>query len=419
MEQYDVIVIGGGPAGLFAAIASQGQGGNGLRKVLLLEKNPKPGRKLRLSGAGQCNFTHGGDIKDFLSHYGENGRFLKRALYNFSNQDLIKFFKARGLDFVENPEGKIFSITMKAEDVLEVLLKECDKKAIDILCNHRVERIVKDADIFHVYTAGREYRGKYVIIATGGMSYPSTGSTGDGYGWARNLGHSISKPAPALTPLYIKDHPFSELSGISFQAINISLWREGKKMKDWQGDVLITHRGLSGPGILNYSRYVLPGDIIKLSFVSAKNEEEFNRQFISLFQDHGKSLVKNALKNIPIPERLMQKLMELSDISEKVQCAQLDRERRKKLAGLLYGFPLEVERLGDFNIAMVTRGGISLKEVNPNTMESRLVPGLFFVGEVLDIDGDTGGYNIQAAASTGWLAGNSISHKQTNNGNIM
>lgn len=419
MEQYDVIVIGGGPAGLFAAIASQGQGGNGLRKVLLLEKNPKPGRKLRLSGAGQCNFTHGGDIKDFLSHYGENGRFLKRALYNFSNQDLIKFFKARGLDFVENPEGKIFPITMKAEDVLEVLLKECDKKAIDILCNHRVERIVKDADIFHVYTAGREYRGKYVIIATGGMSYPSTGSTGDGYGWARNLGHSISKPAPALTPLYIKDHPFSELSGISFQAINISLWREGKKMKDWQGDVLITHRGLSGPGILNYSRYVLPGDIIKLSFVSAKNEEEFNRQFISLFQDHGKSLVKNALKNIPIPERLMQKLMELSDISEKVQCAQLDRERRKKLAGLLYGFPLEVERLGDFNIAMVTRGGISLKEVNPNTMESRLVPGLFFVGEVLDIDGDTGGYNIQAAASTGWLAGNSISHKQTNNGNIM
>lgn len=321
MEQYDVIVIGGGPAGLFAAIASQGQGGNGLRKVLLLEKNPKPGRKLRLSGAGQCNFTHGGDIKDFLSHYGENGRFLKRALYNFSNQDLIKFFKARGLDFVENPEGKIFPITMKAEDVLEVLLKECDKKAIDILCNHRVERIVKDADIFHVYTAGREYRGK--------------------------------------------------------------------------------------------------GDIIKLSFVSAKNEEEFNRQFISLFQDHGKSLVKNALKNIPIPERLMQKLMELSDISEKVQCAQLDRERRKKLAGLLYGFPLEVERLGDFNIAMVTRGGISLKEVNPNTMESRLVPGLFFVGEVLDIDGDTGGYNIQAAASTGWLAGNSISHKQTNNGNIM
>lgn len=417
MEQYDVIVIGAGPAGLFGAIGSQDESRS--RKVLLLEKNPKPGKKLRISGAGQCNFTHSGDIKDFLSHYGENGKFLKRALYYFSNQDLLRFFEARGLDFVETPEGKIFPITMKAEDVLDVLLKECDKKGINILCNHRVESIAKDADIFRVYTGDREYSGKYVIIATGGMSYPSTGSTGDGYEWARSLGHSISKPIPALTPLYIKDHPFSELSGISFQGINISLWREGKKIKGWRGDVLITHRGLSGPGILNYSRYVLPGDIIRLNFVSIENEEEFHREFINLLQKHGKSLVKNALKNIPIPERLIQKLMALSGISEKDQCAYLDKERRKRIAGLLYGFPFEVEKLGDFNIAMVTRGGVSLKEVNPNTMESRIVPGLFFAGEILDVDGDTGGYNIQAAFSTGWLAGTSISHKQTNNGNII
>ncbi len=225
---------------------------------------------------------------------------------------------------------------------------------------------------------------------------------------AKNLGHSISEPMPALTPLYIEDHPFEELSGVSFQDINISLWRGGKKIKDWQGDVLITHRGLSGPGILNYSRYVLPGDIIKLNFVSIKDEEEFHRQFISLLQKHGKSLVKNALKNIPVPERLIRKLMELSEISEKQRCADLDREKRKRIAGLLYGFPLKVEKLGDFNLAMVTRGGVSLKEVDPKTMESRIVPGLFFAGEVLDIDGDTGGYNIQAACSTGWLAGSSI-----------
>lgn len=406
MEQHDVIVIGGGPAGLFGAIASQDSSGS--RKVLLLEKNPKPGRKLCISGAGQCNFTHGGDIKDFFFHYGENGRFLKRALYNFSNRDLIEFFKARGLDSVETPEGKVFPITMEAEDVLDLLLKECRKKGINIMCKQKVEAIEKDSDSFRVYTADREYRGKYVLIATGGMSYPSTGSTGDGYGLAKNLGHSISEPMPALTPLYIEDHPFEELSGVSFQDINISLWRGGKKIKDWQGDVLITHRGLSGPGILNYSRYVLPGDIIKLNFVSIKDEEEFHRQFISLLQKHGKSLVKNALKNIPVPERLIRKLMELSEISEKQRCADLDREKRKRIAGLLYGFPLKVEKLGDFNLAMVTRGGVSLKEVDPKTMESRIVPGLFFAGEVLDIDGDTGGYNIQAACSTGWLAGSSI-----------
>jgi len=405
LQEYDVIVIGAGPAGLFGAISST----DGSRRVLVLEKNIQPGRKLLLSGAGQCNLTHGGDIKDFLSHYGENGRFLKRALYNFTNQDLIKFFKARGLDFVETSEGKIFPATMKAKDVLDILLKECREKGISILCNHNVEDIARNSDMFQVYTRNEGYVGKYVIIATGGMSYPSTGSTGDGYIWAQRLGHSISKPMPALTPLYIENYPFSDLSGISFRDIDISLWRHGKKVKSWRGDVLFTHYGISGPGILNYSRYVFPGDVIRLNFTSTKNEEEFRKEFMGLFQTHGKMLIKNVLKKFPAPERLVQKLVMLAGISEEDRCAHLDKERRNRLVEFLYAFPLKVDRLGDFRIAMVTKGGVSLKEINPSTMESRLVPRLFFTGEVLDIDGDTGGYNLQAAFSTGWLAGWTIS----------
>ncbi|SHK32336.1 BaiN/RdsA family NAD(P)/FAD-dependent oxidoreductase [Paramaledivibacter caminithermalis] len=406
MKNYDVIIIGAGPAGLFAAINSGGEN----RSILVLERNFSAGRKLLISGAGQCNLTHEGRIKDFLNYYGDNGRFLKHSLYNFTNDDLLSFFRKRGLDFISNEKGKIFPSTLKAVDVLSILLKECEKKKVDIKYNQRVEDVNYNEEnlSFFVKTKEGEYKSKYLVIATGGKSYGNTGSTGDGYIFAKGLGHSIEKPMPSLTPLYIKDYPFSELSGISFENIPVALWRNNKKIKNYKGDILLTHRNISGPGILNFSRYILPGDILKINFIGTENEEGFRTRFIENIQSNGKLLVKTVLKEYLLPKRFIDTLLKLACIPENLKCAELDKKRRNSLIQMLTNFTMEVEKLGDFHIAMATKGGVSLKEVNPKTLESRIIPGLYFAGEVLDIDGDTGGYNIQAAFSMGRLAGQSI-----------
>lgn len=409
MKYYDAIIIGAGPAGLFTAINSSVKN----RKVLVLEKNSSAGKKLLISGAGQCNLTHDGSVNDFLNYYGENGRFIKHALFNYTNGDLLSFFRSRGLDFTTNEDGKIFPDTLKSLDVLNILLEECKKKNIDIKYNRRVEGVNynKESSCFSIKTEKEEYESRYLVIATGGKSYGNTGSTGDGYSFAKDLGHNIEKPMPSLTPLYIKNYPFSELSGISFEDIIITLWRSNKKIKEFKGDILLTHKNISGPGILNFSRYVLPGDILKINFIGTENEEGFRKKFIEYIQSRGKLMVKTVLREYSIPKRFIDKLLELAYISQELKCSELDKKRRKCLIKMLISFPMEVERLGDFHIAMATRGGVSLKEVNPKTMESRIIKGLFFTGEVLDIDGDTGGYNIQAAFSMGKLAGQRIGER--------
>lgn len=406
MQTYDIIVIGSGPAGLFTAINSSIKN----KKVLILERNSSAGKKLLISGAGQCNLTHKGSIDDFLNYYGDNGRFLKHSLFNYTNDDLLDFFKKRGLDFTSNEDGKIFPNTLKAFDVLNILLEECKKKKVDIKYDQRVEIVNYDEEnsYFSIKAKKQEYKSKYLVIATGGKSYNSTGSTGDGYVFARDLGHNVEEPMPSLTPVYIKNYPFSELSGISFENINITLWRNNKKIKEFNGDILLTHKNISGPGILNFSRYVLAGDILKINFVGAENEERFRKEFIEVIQSNGKLMVKTILREYSLPKRFIDRLLKLSDIPDELKGSELDKKRRKKLIKMLISFPMEVEKLGDFHIAMATRGGVSLKWVNPKTMESRIVKGLFFTGEILDIDGDTGGYNIQAAFSMGKLAAQTI-----------
>lgn len=406
MKNYDVIIIGAGPAGLFAAINSAGEN----KKVLVLERNASAGRKLLISGAGQCNLTHDGSIKDFFNYYGANGRFLKHSLLNYTNDDLLNFFRKRGLDFISNENGKVFPNTLKAIDVLNILLKECKKKNVDIKYDQRVEEVnYNEKNIsFTIKTKEQEYKSKYLVISTGGKSYGNTGSTGDGYIFAKNLGHNIEKPMPSLTPLYIKNYPFSELSGISFEDIPITLWRNNKKVKAFRGDILLTHRNISGPAILNFSRYILPGDILKINFIGAENEEGFRLRFIENIQANGKLMIKTMMREYSLPKRFTDNLLKLAGIPENLKCAELNKKTRNNLIGKLISFPMEVERLGDFHIAMATRGGVSLKEVNPKTLESRIVTGLYFAGEVLDIDGDTGGYNIQAAFSMGKLVGQSI-----------
>ena len=401
VPDYDVIITGGGPAGLFCAIHSASAG----RRVLVLEKMPSCGRKLLITGSGQCNLTHEGEISEFFSHYGAAGKFLRPALMNFTNRDLVDFFSSRGVSFETDKNGKIFPTTKKAGDILSVLLRECEEKGVLIRCGEAVISAEKKDDNFIVKTQSGEYVSGKLVISTGGASYPQTGSSGDGYRIVKSLGQPVTEIAPALTPVYVNDYPFGDLSGISFENAGISLFRGNKKVVSHTGDLLLTHKGLSGPGILDFSRNVLPGDQLKISFITAMSPEEFRKDFAQKIESGGIKQVKTVLLDYSLPERFVKRNLELSDITPDLTCAHLPKKERNLLIKNLTEYSFEVRKTGGFEEAMVTRGGVDLEGVSPKTMESGIVSGLYFIGEVLDIDGDTGGYNLQAAFSTGFLAG--------------
>ena len=404
MTDADVVVIGAGPAGLSCAIHTAAVG----CRVLILEKNPKPGAKLLLAGSGQCNLTHDGEIREFLTHYGDHGKFLKPSLMSFSNKDLMGFFRKRGLAMMTEENGKIFPQTRQSADVLEVLLAACREKDVTVRCSEPVTGILRDTESFIIRTDAAVYKAGAVVMTTGGASYPQCGTTGDGYRFAASLGQPVTETAPALTPLLIRPFPFAPLTGLSFEQMRFSIWRDGKKVADHTGDVLFTHLGLSGPGILDASRGILPGDVVRLSFAGAMRREEFAADIAKRAVENPNWQVGTILAKYPIPERLNRKLLKISGIPEDHKCAHFSAAQRTVLVTNCIEFPLTVAALGDYKIAMATRGGVALDSVNAKTMESKIVPGLFFAGEVLDIDGDTGGYNLQAAFSTGFLAAQGV-----------
>lgn len=411
IQDYDLIVVGAGPSGLFCAINSFQKG----KRILILEKKNSPGHKLLISGSGQCNITHAGEISDFLEHYGDHGRFLRPALLGFTNCDLISFFAKSGLGMVQEKGGKIFPESMQSRDVLNVLTSQCRKLGVEIKCGEAAKSINRIEDGFLVSGTGGRYRSRLLVLATGGCSYPATGSSGDGYGFARILGHSISDIGPALSPVIIKDYPFSDLAGLSFSDLKISLYRR-IKIKDHRGDILFTHDGLSGPGILDLSRYIRAGDLIKISFILEERRGELEKWLVEKSQNDGGKKMTTALAGMPLSlppglqlsVRLTKRLLQISGIASDLQLSQLTREMRNRLIDNLTGLSFVVSDVCGFNAAMCTRGGVLTTEVDPKTMQSRLVQGLYLVGEVLDIDGDTGGYNLQAAFSTGMLAARSI-----------
>lgn len=406
MIECDVIIIGAGPAGLFTGISIN----NTSKRVIILEKNSSAGKKLLISGAGQCNITHEGEINEFLNKYGDNGRFLRNALYSFTNKDLIHFFNSMGLKLISNEKGKIFPSTFKAFDVLDILLKENKKRNIRINYNEEVEYLDYNIsnNIFTVNTVKNKYKSKYLVIATGGKSYPKTGSTGEGHLYAKKLGHSIVNTLPALTPVYVENYKFKKLSGISVDNAIITLWRNNKKIKQTSGPLLFTHVNISGPSILDFSRYILPKDTVKINFLGEKEVDKFRKIFVNKLQASGSKQLKSIIRELHIPNRLSDKLLEINHISGDIKCSQVNKEQRKHILNSLLEYTFNVEKLGDYHIAMATRGGVELKEIQSKSMESKLIKGLYFVGEVLNIDGDTGGYNIQAAFSTGYIAGKSI-----------
>jgi predicted Rossmann fold flavoprotein len=326
---------------------------------------------------------------------------------SFSNRDLREFFRGRGLEMVTGENGKVFPQTRQAADVLEIMLKECEKLGVSIQCSEPVTEISRAGESFTVITAVARYNTGTIVITTGGASYPQCGTTGDGYRLAASLGQPVTETAPALTPLLVRPFPFAALMGQSFEQMRFSVWREGKKVADHTGDVLFTHLGLSGPGILDASRGIKPGDVVRLSFAGMRREE-FSADIAKRAAENPNWQVGTILAKYPIPERLNRKLLKISEIPEDQKCAHFSATQRSVLVTNCTEFPLAVAALGDYKIAMVTRGGVALDSVNSKTMESKIVPGLFFAGEVLDIDGDTGGYNLQAAFSTGYLAAQEI-----------
>lgn len=399
-----MIIIGGGPAGLFAAIMCA----NKKQRIALIEKNKSCGRKLLMAGAGKCNITQAGDIHHFLTCYGANAKFLKHALLSFQNEDLLNFFRKRGLEFITTEKGKVFPKSLKSQDVLNVLLEECRRRSIEIHYESAVESLVKEEDLFHLQTAKGTFESPVVVVATGGLSYPHTGSTGDGLVWAKTLGHKIVPTKPALTPLKIKNYELSDMSGTSFEELSYTLWRGGKKIGAYQGDFLLTHTGVSGPGIINNSRYMQSGDVIKCNFVGAESIDEFRSQLTKKLNNGGKTLVKSMVRELNLTKRFADKLLELCGIDENLKCAELNKVTRQKLLTTLTEYEMEVKELGGYHVAMVTTGGVSLKDIKQKTMESKKINNLYFIGEVLDIDGDTGGYNIQAAMSMAYIASKAI-----------
>jgi predicted Rossmann fold flavoprotein len=297
---------------------------------------------------------------------------------------------------------------MRAQDLLDVLIHQCDANNVEIRYNESVYGIVKSESGFVVETGNAGYESSSVMIATGGKSYPLTGATGDGYIFAKKLGHAVSHTAPSLTPVIVRNYALQECSGISIRDAVARLYRNGKKINQMSGDLLFTHKGLSGPLILDMSRYIEADDCLRVQLTDCSDPHEFENILIDGGVNEGNKSVKNYIADQSIPERLAAAIVETASLLSDLTLARLDKKSRKILSDLVTGFPFIVERLGDYNEAMATRGGVALNEVNPKSMESRIVNGLYFGGEVLDVDGDTGGYNIQFAFSSGKCAADHI-----------
>ena len=415
MDKYDVIVTGAGAAGMMAAGRASELGA----RTLLLEKMSVPGRKIRITGKGRCNLINTAPLAEFVSKFGKQGRFLRPAFSGFFSAELVAFFAEMGLRTVEERGGRIFPENNDARQIVEVLLGWLKKTGVEVRTGARVLDLdVEDSRISGVLVqsgAGTtRLLSDTVIVTTGGASYPRTGSSGDGYELSKECGHSVVPIRPALVPVETRGPIARQLQGLGLRNVGVSIWISGRKKENAFGELMFTHFGLSGPTILTLSRhivdYVRDGQNPTVS-IDLKPALDFNKLDARLLRDieeHGKKKIKHLLKGL-LPQKMILVCLELSGISKDRRASQISSAERKWLVHWLKDFRFEVTGNRPFAEAIVTAGGIETSEIDKNTMESKIVKGLFFAGEVIDIDGTTGGYNLQAAFSTGRLAGQSAS----------
>ncbi len=411
MEQFDAIVIGAGPAGMMAAIRA----GERNRKTLLVERNDTLGKKLLISGKGRCNLTNSCDIEDFIGKFSQSRDFLRNAFAKFFNTELMSFFEDSRLKLKIEHGGRVFPESDNSDDILDVLKARLKNKNIKILSGERVrEIIIGNKKIEGILTySDKRFLGTHIAIATGGLSYPGTGSTGDGYSIARDIGHKVMLLKPALTPILIKESFIRDWQGISLKNVRLTLFAGGRKIDERFGEMIFTHFGLSGPVVLDmsaflYDRLKLKSDVtISINFKPALDHKKLDARLLREFKRNPKKSMKNIFKNL-LPRGIIERFLEYCGVSGDKGPSQITTDERKRLIKGLFDLRLTAKGVMPVKDGIVTRGGVNTKEINPKTMESRLVKGLFFAGEIIDIDAKTGGYNMQAAFSTGWVCGDNI-----------
>jgi hypothetical protein len=408
MDHFDVIVVGGGPAGMMAAGRAAERG----RRAVLLERGPSPGRKLLLTGNGRCNLTNSASPEEFLAAYGRKGGFLRHALSILGNEDLRRWFGARGVETVEESGGRVFP-TGEARAVLQALLTYLEEGQVSIECGRRAASLlIEDGRLAGVQAAGRAWRAPCVILATGGLSYPSTGSTGDGYRLARQAGHTVNEPYPAIGGLETMLPRPQRLQGVSLREVVLRAVREnGRRLASARGDVVWTHYGVSGPAVFGVSNVVTQAlrkgrpVWLEVDLVPSLPAGELER---ALAPDRARNATAAALLARWMPRSMARAIMEVSDLKPDARISALRVPQRQALAQNLKALRAEVTGPRPTEEAIVTGGGVRTAEVDGRTMQSHRMVGLYFAGEMLDVHGPTGGFNLQAAFSTGYLAGDSV-----------
>jgi predicted Rossmann fold flavoprotein len=408
-EVFDFIVIGGGAAGMMAA----GQAASFGAKTLLLEKMDQAGRKILISGKFRCNLTNTAPIPEFLDHFGKSGKFLRQAFHRFFSPELIHFFNVLGVKTLEERGGRVFPVSNRAQDVVQALITWLETNSVTIQPYSPVLRLnMEDHQVCGVLTPQAVYQAEKVLVATGGASYPGTGSTGDGYTLAESAGHTVIPILPALVPLVTAGSTAQRLQGLSLRNVEVSTWIQGKKKKQAFGEMVFTHFGISGPIILTLSKGIVAAlqagqhCQISIDLKPALDEPKLDLRLLRDLNNQGKKYIRTLLKGL-LPLKLIPVCLDHTEIPAEKNCNQVTAEDRNRLLTWLKDFRLDVIDHRGFRHAIITAGGVDTREINPRTMESLLVKGLYFAGEVIDVDADTGGYNLQAAFSTGWLAGRS------------
>ncbi len=418
LKNADVIVIGAGAAGMLAAGSAAEAGA----KVLLLERMERPGRKLLITGKGRCNITNAAPISDFISHIQPDGKFLRTAFSRFFSGEIIALLERYGLQTVTERGSRVFPATNKASDVVNALKRWLDHLDVQYLAGTRVKDLVMNGESVTgvlVETDGKSQQitAGAVIVCTGGKSYPATGSSGDGYKLAEQAGHRITDLRQALVPLETEVDMVQHLQGLSLKNVSVSLWIEGKKAASEFGEMLFTHFGLSGPVILTLSRRAVDGlreqkEVeISIDLKPALDEPKLDTRLVRDLNENGKKQLVTMFKQW-LPSSLIPVFIKLLSLNPSTECHQLNAKDRRRIMLLMKNFRFRITGCRSFKEAIVTAGGVNIREIEQKTMASKLVENLYFAGEVLDLDADTGGYNLQIAWSTGWLAGYSAAQRK-------